>query len=660
MAFPGPGNTDSVLRSEADAGFLLASLEAALGDDYFGGIEITHVGDPQHRAQVAEALCTARPEGLEVAFLCQPVQLANEDGLTDPSDICALDEDERAKAVARVLSLVDEAAELGASKLELLSGRDPAYAVGDVRRAETLREGGRVSLLRSLDEICHAASERELVVLLEIFDNIEEPGGPRLFKGQLIGPAADAVALAERLRADRGHGNFGLLYDSSHMAMMGEKPDTLRMLIPYLGHVHVANCVTVAEGDAASRRGDLHPKFGVAESAVGSEVLAEFVRELVEIDYGGTIGFEVRPVGSERPLGVIAGAKTAFEEACRSVRVAFARPGQYVFRSREFFPESAFAEITALRVDQPGLAAELLEKRSIRPSLTEDGNLTILAADHPARNVTAVGDDPMAMGDRYDLLGRIMRVMLGSDVDGLMATSDLMDDFVLADYVLQQRGHASALADRVLIGSMNRTGLAGAEHEMLDRGSSYRSASRIRQMHLDGAKLMLRLCLADKNDRYVLQTMEWCAEAMEQCHDLELPVFFEPLPVRRTEGGYATIKEPDPLIKAIGVAQALSHSTARTWLKTPYVPEFGRVARATTLPILLLGGEATGRPWETVEDFVRGMGAAPNVRGALVGRNVLYPGDEDPAVIAQAVHLAVHERVGATEAIQAASERRGK
>jgi DhnA family fructose-bisphosphate aldolase class Ia len=113
------------------------------------------------------------------------------------------------------------------------------------------------------------------------------------------------------------------------------------------------------------------------------------------------------------------------------------------------------------------------------------------------------------------------------------------------------------------------------------------------------------------------------------------------------------------MIRVIGVAQALSHSTARTWLKIPYTAEFDRVAKATTLPLLLLGGEATGRPWLTVEEFVRGLGAGANVRGALVGRNVLFPGDEDPAVVAQAIHSVVHEHADAVSAMNAARERRG-
>jgi len=661
MAFPGPGNTNSVLRSEADAEYLLGTIRQVLADPYFGGIEITHIKNAEHRRQVAELLKKPRSGGLEITFVCQPVQLINEEDLIDPADISSVDDNEREKAVARILDLLSEAVELGASKLTLLSGRDLAHGVADAARAAEIREMGRVGLVRSLDTICRAAKKHKIAVILELFDNRQEEGGPHFFKGQFVGTTTEAVRLAENIRYERGNANFGLLYDSSHMVLMQETPESLKALKPYLGHVHIANCVTSRTAkDADLRYGDRHPKFGVPGGAVDSTVLAEFVRALAEIDYRGTVGFEVQPVGSESPLDVIATAKTFFDEARNSINVAYARPSGYAFRSHRFFPESALARISELRVTKPELVEELLAKRERRPQLAPDGRLTILAADHPARNVTNVGDNPVAMGNRLDYLGRIMRVLVASDVDGLMATSDVIDDAVLADFVLQEAGRPSVPKNRVLIASMNRTGLAGAEYEMMDKVSSYRSAKRIAQMRLDGAKLLLRISLPDKYDRYVIQTIDWCAEAMEQCNDLKLPIFLEPLPVEKTEQGYQTIKQPDPMIRVIGVAQALSHSTARTWLKVAYTSEFDRVAKATSLPMLLLGGDATGMPWLTVEEVVRGVGAGPNVRGALVGRNVLFPGDEDPAVVAQAIHLVVHEHEDATSAMRKARERRGE
>jgi hypothetical protein len=73
----------------------------------------------------------------------------------------------------------------------------------------------------------------------------------------------------------------------------------------------------------------------------------------------------------------------------------------------------------------------------------------------------------------------------------------------------------------------------------------------------------------------------------------------------------------------------------------------------------LLGGESTGRPSGTIEDFVRGLGAGPNIRGALVGRNVLFCGEDDPACIAEAINLVVHQRASAIEAINQARKVRG-
>src|SRR5262249_8967400 len=259
-----------------------------------------------------------------------------------------------------------------------------------------------------------------------------------------------------------------------------------------------------------------------------------------------------------------------------------------------------------------------------------------------------------------DYLGRVCRVLAASSIDGLMATSDLIDEVALANHLVKQRGGPDFLDGKVLIGSMNRTGLSGAEHEMMDRTSSYMTGKRIKQMHLDGAKLLWRWVPGgEKNDRYALETLERVAKAVEELADEGLPAFVEPLPVTKTEKGYRTDLSTDNIIKAVGIASALGYYTGHVWLKIPYCDDFARVAKASTMPILLLGGESTGRPSGTIEDCVRGMGAGPNIRGALVGRNVLFCGDDDPAAIAEAINLVVHEGKSAIEAIGQARKVRG-
>ena len=169
--------------------------------------------------------------------------------------------------------------------------------------------------------------------------------------------------------------------------------------------------------------------------------------------------------------------------------------------------------------------------------------------------------------------------------------------------LLKKRGGPDFLESKVLLGSMNRTGLAGTEHEMMDRTSSYMTGKRIKEMHLDGAKLLWRwVPTGEKNDRYAIETLERVAKAVEELAELNLPAFVEPLPVKKTETGYKTDLTTDNIIKACGIASALGYYTGHVWLKIPYCEDFARVAKASSFPILLLGGESTGQPSGTIED----------------------------------------------------------
>jgi hypothetical protein len=53
------------------------------------------------------------------------------------------------------------------------------------------------------------------------------------------------------------------------------------------------------------------------------------------------------------------------------------------------------------------------------------------------------------------------------------------------------------------------------------------------------------------------------------------------------------------------------------------------------------------------------MKSGPTVRGALVGRNVLFPGDEDPLVIAEAAGMIVHDALAVEDALLRAAQSRG-
>jgi len=318
---------------------------------------------------------------------------------------------------------------------------------------------------------------------------------------------------------------------------------------------------------------------------------------------------------------------------------------------QETVPSEFLSQLTDIRVNDPEYALRVAKARVRRATLTADGKLNILAADHPARRVTAVGADPLGMADRHDYLNRIVRVLMGANVDGVMATMDVIEDLLILDDLFRDEGF---LREKLLIASLNRGGLAGTIWEMDDpiTGATPRTCS---DWNLDGAKILMRICDDEPGS---LKTMVASAAAINETNALQITMFLEPLPVIKTDKGYKVLKNAEALAKIIGVASALGDSSRYLWLKLPYCENYQLVARATTLPILLLGGESAGDPTSFLREVSQGMSSGANVRGALVGRNVLYPGEDDPLAVAEAVGGIVHKGWTVEQAMRAKLERR--
>jgi DhnA family fructose-bisphosphate aldolase class Ia len=308
------------------------------------------------------------------------------------------------------------------------------------------------------------------------------------------------------------------------------------------------------------------------------------------------------------------------------------------FSSSEYFSDGLLARLTGLRVDRPELAFEAAKARVRRSDLTRDGRLNLLAADHPARNVTKVGENTLGMGNRRDYLARIIRVLSSDSVDGVMATMDILEDLLFVDGLLRESGRPSLLDHRLLIASLNRGGLAGSVWE-LDDPMTGANAITCDMWGLDGAKLLLRV---DNSEASSLRTIVACSQAISETNAFQLPMFLEPLPVSKTDRGYVVSKRPEDLARLVGVASALGDSSRYLWLKLPFCENFELVAQSTTLPILLLGGESAGDPKPFLSELAQAMSAAGNVRGALVGRNALYPGAADPIALGDAAGGIVH------------------
>lgn len=319
------------------------------------------------------------------------------------------------------------------------------------------------------------------------------------------------------------------------------------------------------------------------------------------------------------------------------------------FLERDFLPPSVLEKINEMRVTDPECSSRAAMARKRRGTLTLDGRLNILAADHPARRVTKVGDDQLRMADRHGYLARVVRVLQSDVVDGVMATMDILEDLLIIHHLLLEVGGPALLDNRLLIASLNRGGLSGASWEIDDPVTSA-SPATCAAWKLDGAKLLLRVC---DDEVTSLETMLYCSTMITEMNNLGLPTFLEPLPVVKEKNTYKVVKTAAALAPIVGVASALGDSSRHLWLKLPYCENYQVVAGATTLPILLLGGESVGDATPLLREIAAGLAAGSNVRGALVGRNVLYPGNEDPFIVARAAGSIIHNNMTVEQALNA-------
>ncbi|MFJ3207311.1 Cgl0159 family (beta/alpha)8-fold protein [Streptomyces flaveolus] len=286
-------------------------------------------------------------------------------------------------------------------------------------------------------------------------------------------------------------------------------------------------------------------------------------------------------------------------------------------------------DLTAVRARRPEAIAEAAARRVRRPLIGDSGRLMIVAADHPARGALGVGDRRLAMANRADLLERLCTALSRPGVDGVLATADVLEDLLLL----------GALENKVVMGSMNRGGLAGAAFEMDDRFTGHR-AEDIARLRFDAGKLLLRI---DYGDPGSLATLESAARAVDAMAARELPVFVEPFVSRRLDGRVRNDLSAEAVTRSVAIASGLGGTSAYTWLKLPVTDDpddMGEVLETSTLPAVLLGGDIGGSPADQAAAYERWRKALrlPTVQGMVVGRSLLYPAQ---GTVEQAVDTAV-------------------
>jgi hypothetical protein len=201
-------------------------------------------------------------------------------------------------------------------------------------------------------------------------------------------------------------------------------------------------------------------------------------------------------------------------------------------------------------------------------------------------------------------------------VNGVLGTPDILEDLLLL----------GALDDKVVIGSMNRGGLAGTVFEMDDRFTAYDAAS-IAAVRFEGGKMLLRI---DPEDPGTVATLEACGGAVSDLAGHRLMAMVEPFISHRVDGRVRNELTAEAMIRAMTVSAGLGATSAYTWLKVPIVDDMERVMAATTLPALILGGEVAADTEAMYVQWSKAL-ALPTVQGLVIGRTLLYPPGGDVA-----------------------------
>ena len=279
-------------------GPVLESLATIAEDPFFAAIEVGPINDAGVRREAAALLAAS---GMKVGFGVQPMLLSGR------HDLNSFDPSARRAAMDVCIRGLDQAAELGAQTIAVLSGAD----------VEAASRPAAVDLLvESLTEFGQQCSSAGLDLCLETFDR-------DIDKKCLVGPNLLGVEVSGRVR--QAVPRFGLLVDLSHLPLQHETiEDGVRVTRDHLRHVHVGNCV-LDPSDALY--GDQHPRFGHPSGVNGVHELRAFLTTLLEVGYlrpdrRAGLAFEVKPVPGESSATIVAQSKRTLLHAWSTISLA--------------------------------------------------------------------------------------------------------------------------------------------------------------------------------------------------------------------------------------------------------------------------------------------------------------------------------------------------
>lgn len=222
-------------NSPESEGETLRVLETALETEFFQAFQTVQVPYPAERQRIARIV---EEKGLVMTYCF--ARVLNKKNL----NLSARNEELRKASVREIISRLDEAREMRATFIALISGPSPG---GQVERKEAL-----LRLRESVAAICEAAAvEPKLTVVLEPLDI-------KAHKKGTLGFTKEAADLVREVR--KTCKNIGLCLDTAHMNLNGEDPiQSLQLAQEYVVEFHFCNCVV---DPGKPLYGDFHIPFG--------------------------------------------------------------------------------------------------------------------------------------------------------------------------------------------------------------------------------------------------------------------------------------------------------------------------------------------------------------------------------------------------------------
>ena len=252
--------------------------------------------DPEQREQLSAML---RASDKRLGFAIHPFPV---------DKICLGSTFDNEKALIRMVldDQLGAAAGCGAESITFVSGIDV-----DVEH--------RPAALAAFADVCRwfcgRAKEHGMIALIEPFDR-------DFHRKFLIGPTTECVELIELLRP--GIDNLYVQLDMAHVRLSGETfGHAVTTAKPYLGHVHVGNCVMHNRNDPFF--GDRHPPFGYPGGEIDVPELTTILRTLLDVGYlskqsRGTLVIETQPAPGGDVEALIQQGLAKLDVAWRRVR----------------------------------------------------------------------------------------------------------------------------------------------------------------------------------------------------------------------------------------------------------------------------------------------------------------------------------------------------